>query len=436
MVPMPGTSTILGHASALRGMFTETQFFEEPMGSTTTMSRRTSSSRISLHPPDWLTCNPTGPSPVLPSSFDTGAFNGSTPGPQAGVSAPVFSAGSCPCDIFVTPRNFATPYAQNWNLNLQQQLSPAVALQIGYVGSKGTKLVRLLDVNQPNYLGIRPNSNYGAIDSLSPVSASVYHALQTTVRMREWHGLSGFAGYTWSKSLDDASDGIDFNFTTVAFPQNSYNPGGDRGASNFDTRHRFTAAFNYQLPNLVGPHWLASGWQLNTIVTAQSGRPVPIANSNDTSAVDGNTFPTPANFHQHPDLVPGVNPINSNWESGPDTIGYLNGAAFADPPFATAATPQGSFGNLQRNSIYGPHFWNVDFAVGKSFRLADRFTLQFRGELFNIFNHPNFALPSFFVSAGGTQQGLITQTPDQAQTNPGLGGGGPRVVQLGLKFLF
>ena len=74
--------------------------------------------------------------------------------------------------------------------------------------------------------------------------------------------------------------------------------------------------------------------------------------------------------------------------------------------------------------------------MGKSFRLADRFTLQFRGELFNIFNHPNFALPSFFVSAGGTQQGLITQTPDQAQTNPGLGGGGPRVVQLGLKFLF
>ena len=86
--------------------------------------------------------------------------------------------------------------------------------------------MRLLDVNQPNYLGIRPNSNYGAIDSLSPVSASVYHALQTTVRMREWHGLSGFAGYTWSKSLDDASDGIDFNFTTVAFPRIRITPVG------------------------------------------------------------------------------------------------------------------------------------------------------------------------------------------------------------------
>ena len=171
-------------------------------------------------------------------------------------------------------------------------------------------------------------------------------------------------------------------------------------------------------------------------LTAQSGRPVPIVNANDTSGESANTFPTPANFHQHPDLIPGINPINSNWESEPDTIGYLNGAAFANPPFATASTPQGSFGNLQRNSIYGPHFWNVDFALGKSFPIHERMNLQFRAELFNIFNHPNFALPNFFVTPGGTQQGLITQTPDQAQTNPGLGGGGPRVVQFGLKFLF
>lgn len=397
-----------------------------------------------------LVTNPIGPSAILPLNFNPGAFNGTTPGPNPGVSAPVFTptASPCPgssCSIFVTPRHFNTPYAQNWNLNLEQELSPSFALQLGYVGSKGTHLVRLLDINQPNYLGNRPNQNYGAMDSLSPVSFSAYNAFQATLRSRNWHGLSGFTGYTWSKSLDDASDGIDFNFSTVAFPQNGLNLAADRGPSNFDARHRFTAAFTYQVPRIAGPRRLAEGWQLNAIVTAQSGRPVPIVSSNDTSAANG-AFPTPSNFHQRPDLIPGVNPINPNWESGPDAIGYLNGNAFAQPLNATAANPQGSFGNLQRNSIYGPHFWGTDFALSKDTRIFERLNLQLRAEFFNIFNHPNFALPNFFLlpafKADGTStgaspnQGLITQTPDQAQTNPGLGGGGPRVIQLAAKFTF
>jgi carboxypeptidase family protein len=386
-----------------------------------------------------LTQNPIGPSPIYPYQFNSGAFNGSAPGPIFTLSTPPCAN---PCDIFVTPRNFVTPYAQNWNFNIEQELSKAFALQIGYVGSKGTKLVRLLDLNQPNYLGNRPNPNYGAMDSLSTVSASTYHALQATLRSRSWHGLTGFTGYTFSKSLDDASDGIDFNFSTVAFPQNSYDLHAEHGPSNFDARHRFTAAFTYDVPKLAGPNWIAQGWQLNTIVTAQSGRPVPIVSANDTSGVNPNLLPpnsfppTPSNFHQRPNLVPGVNPINSNWESAPDSIGYLNGAAFAQPDYATSANPQGSFGNLGRNAIYGPDYWNVDFSLGKSARFFENTTLQFRAEFFNILNHPNFALPNFFVDPGSTQQGLITQTPDQAQTNPGLGGGGPRVVQLALKVIF
>ena len=376
-----------------------------------------------------LTQNPIGPAAILPSSYNFSAFAGNPPGP-------VFTASSCPCDIFVTPRNFVTPYSQNWNVNVEQELSRAFVLQTGYVGSKGTKLVRLLDLNQADSTGTRPNSNYGAIDSLSTVSASTYHALQATLRTRAWHGLSGFTGYTWSKSLDDASDGIDFNFSTVAFPQNSYNLHAEHGPSNFDTRHRFTAAFSYDVPKLGGPNWFSQGWQLNTIVTAQSGRPVPIVSANDSSAQDGSIFPTPSNFHQRPNLVPGVNPVNSGWRAGPDTIGYLNGAAFAQPDFAAPANLVGSFGNLGRNAVSGPSFWNVDFSLAKSFRFFEHMNLQFRGEFFNIFNHPNFALPNFFVNPGSTPQGLITQTPDQAQTNPGLGGGGPRVVQLALKLVF
>ncbi len=374
-----------------------------------------------------LATNPIGPQPVLSlaNAYNSAAWSGQTP------SAPVI--GSIPppyppagADIFFTPRNLVTPYAQNWNLNLEQQLSQALAFQVGYVGSKGTKLVRLRDANQPDVSGNRPNANYGFMDEFATISASTYHAFQATLRSRNWHGVSGFAGYTFSKSLDDASDGIDFNFATVALPQDSNNLKAEHGPSNFDTRHRFTAAFSYQLPRFDGPKRLVEGWELNTIVTAQSGRPVPVVNSNDTS---GTGFPTPSNFHQRPNLVPGQAVINSNWETGPDTVGYLNGNAFANPPV-------GTFGTLGRNAIYGPHFWNVDFAVAKSTSLTDNLRLQLRAEMFNIFNHPNFALPNFFVSPGGSQQGLITQTPDQAQTNPGLGGGGPRVIQLGLKLVF
>jgi outer membrane receptor protein involved in Fe transport len=379
-----------------------------------------------------LVTPPIGPRPVQPLNFNSDAFSGATAGP-------VFTPGAPPFDIFFTPRNLATPYTQSWNLNVEHELVKNIGLQLGYVGSKGTRLVRLRDANQADALGNRPNPNYGFMDEFATISGSTYHALQGTLRIKGSHGVSGFAGYTWSKSLDDASDGIDFNSATVALPQDSNNLRAEHGPSNFDTRHRFTAAFTYQLPHLLGPKRLAEGWQVNTIFSAQSGRPIPIVSSNDTSGVG---FPTPANSHQRPNLVPGVNPINSNWESAPDSIGYLNPLAFAQPP--DPAGLAGSFGNLGRNAIYGPHFWNVDFSLAKNTQIREKLNLQFRAEFFNIFNHPNFALPGWFVSPGiqsdGTVSpsptGLITQTPDQAQTNPGLGGGGPRVVQLGLKLIF
>jgi hypothetical protein len=377
-----------------------------------------------------LATNPIGPQPVLSlaNTYDSTAWSGINPGNSvvSPIPPPYPPSGA---DIFFTPRNLVTPYAQNWNLNVEQQLNGSVALQLGYIGSKGTKLDRLRDANQPDVNGNRPNQNYGFMDEFATISASNYNAFQATLRTRDWHGLSGFTGYTLSKSLDDASDGIDFNFATVALPQDSNNLAAEYGPSNFDTRQRFTAAFTYALPAFGGPKRLSDGWQLNAIFTAQSGRPVPIVNSNDTSGANSSVFPTPSNFHQRPDLIPGINPINGNWRSAPDTIGYLNGNAFANPP-------DGSFGTLGRNAIYGPSYADLDFAITKRTAITERLNLQLRAEFFNILNHPNFALPNFFVSPGFANQGLITQTPDQAQTNPGLGGGGPRVIQLGAKFLF
>jgi hypothetical protein len=355
--------------------------------------------------------NPIGPQPVLPLFYDENAFNGSVPGP-------VLSPGGPPFNIFVTPRDFPAPYVQNWNFNVQQELTPAAAFEVGYVGSKGTRLVRLYDQNQPDANFNFPNPNFGNVHTLAPISSSTYHALQTTFKLQGWGGFSGFTSYTWSKSLDDASDGIDFT-AGAAFPQDSTNLQAEHGASTFDTRHRFTAAINYRVPTWGGvPKRLGDGWQLNWIVTAQSGRPIPIITSDDTT---GRFY-----FNQRPNVVPGVNPVLPNWN--PFT-GYLNPAAFSQPAF-------GTFGDLGRNSIYGPNYWNFDFSVSKSTQLVERLNLQLRAEFFNLFNHPNFALPNGTVTPGVGPIGTITQTPDVAQGNPGLGGGGPRVIQVGAKFTF
>lgn len=371
--------------------------------------------------------NPIGPQPVLPLSFDGTAFNGTNPTPNAPIMNGVESS---PYNIFVTPRSFPSPYTQNWNFNVQQKFTESASFEMRYVGSKGTKLVRLTDLNEPNANDVSPNPNYLAMDELTPSSSSVYHALNAIARFQNAHHFSGLVGYVWSKSIDDASDGIDF-VPGAAFPQDPSNLKAERGPSTFDTRQRFTSAVNYAVPSFGGNKRLGSGWQLNAIVSVQTGRPIPIVNSNDTS---GRFY-----FNQRPNVVPGVNPILSNWSPA---TGYLNPLAFSQPA-------DGTFGDLGRNSIFGPGYANWDLSVTKETQLTDRVALQLRAEVFNVLNHPNFALPNHNITPGydsnGNLQcspaqqcydGQITQTPDVAQTNPGLGGGGPRVFQLGAKFVF
>ena len=360
-----------------------------------------------------IATNPIGPSPVYGMTFDQSAFNGTTPGVP--ILTPITTG---PFTIFATPRDFATPYTQNWNVNVQEKLAENTSLEVGYVGSKGTKLVRLYDANQPDANFNYPNPNFGTIDLLAPISSSTYHALQTTFRIQAVHGWSGFATYVWGKSLDDASDGIDFT-AGAAFPQDSTNLKAEHGPSTFDTRHRFTTALNYDIPTWDRlPKALGSGWALNWIVSVQSGRPIPIITSDDTT---GRFY-----FNQRPNLVPGVNPILSHWN--PFT-GYLNPNAFAQPDY-------GTFGNLGRDSVFGPGYANLDFSVTKNTRIYERLNLQLRAEFFNILNHPNFALPAGSITPGVGPAGQISQTPDVAQGNPGLGGGGPRVIQLAAKFNF
>lgn len=382
----------------------------------------------------------TNPVPSLANSpyfvgaqnFNSAVWNGTATGT---VFTPV-PAGT-PQSIFVTDSDLRTPYVQSWNLNIQREVSRQLAFEIGYVGSKGTRLTRLYDANQGRDPGINTPAytQYAAVDVFSDSANSTYHGLQTTLRLQQFHGFSGFSTYTFSKSLDGASDGINFNFANAAFPQDSTNLPAEKGPSTFDTRHRWTTAINYDVPDLHHvPHVVGAGWQLNSIVTVQSGRPINIIT--DAGGVN-------SNFVERPDILPGVNPILPHWTP---TTGYLNPAAFSYPAM-TAADPNGYFGDLGRDQVYGPGFWNYDFSTTKNFQLRERMTLQFRAEFFNIFNHPNFALPSNVITPGfladhvtpnpnASTAGLITQTPDVAQGNPGLGGGGPRVMQFGLRLQF
>ena len=368
--------------------------------------------------------NPVGPKPVYPMNYNPNAFNGTAPGPILTVD------NSPPFNIFAVPQNFHAPYVQNYNLNVQQQLGGQASFEIGYVGSKGTKLVRLTDLNE-----FLTNPNFLQIDELAPISFSNYNALQATLRLQNNHRFSGFVTYNFSKSLDDASDGIDFA-PGAAFPQDPSNLKAEHGPSTFDTKHRFTAAVNYNVPALHSVGRFGSGWQLNWIASLQSGRPIPIV------TVDDSFYPNSSvqYYNQRPNIVPGVNPIMPHWT--PST-GYLNPLAFSEP--------NGTPGDLGRDAIYGPGYKNLDFSITKSTKITERVDLQLRGEFFNILNHPNFAQPNHNLTPGYDQNGnlvcspsgsppcydgLISQTPDVAQTNPGLGGGGPRVIQLALKVVF
>ena len=396
----------------------------------------TSSAGIATNPVPSLSGSPYF---VGAQDFNSTAWDGTGTGP-------VFTPTVYPQPIFVTDLGLRTPYVQSWSLNIQQQLAGSFALEVGYVGSKGTRLTRLYDANQGRdyAIGDPTYPQYAAVDVFSGSANSTYNGLQATARLQQFHGFTGFSTYTFSKSLDGASDGINFNFANAALPQDSTNLPAEKGPSTFDTRHRWTTAINYEVPAWEKvPHVIGAGWQLNSVITVQSGRPINIITSNG-----GVNY----NYNQRPDVVPGVNPILKNWS--PST-GYLNPLAFADPA-VTPTDPYGYFGTLGRDQVYGLGFWNVDFSLTKNFQLRERLMLQFRAEFFNIFNHPNFALPgNSFTTAidstgalkpitpdcGGTvlscyPAGQITQTPDVAQGNPGLGGGGPRVMQFGLRLQF
>ena len=314
--------------------------------------------------------NPVGPSPILFSCSTVSHIEN---------NIPIFTD-YLDSDVFAVDRNLKTPMIQNYNFNIQHQLVRNVVWQVGYVGSLGRNLFRYRDINQPINPGnstARPFDNgpfapsggtFFYVNQLETTSESHYNALQTSLSLRNFKGFSGQVNYVWSHSIDDASDGQDY-VANATQPDNSYNPKGERGNSNFDVRHRFVAALSYELPNFAKGHpRIGSGWQFNTIVTLRSGSPFHVNLFDDYNGT-GEYFP-------RPDLI--GDPYANT--SGPKN--FLNLEAFKVPcTFENGACILGTyhFGSLGRNSLIGPGYKNLDFSVFKTTRLTERVSLQLRG---------------------------------------------------------
>ncbi len=334
---------------------------------------------------------------------------------------PSFFPFPLPDSALAIQRDLRTAYMQHWNLNVQRQLGQSRVLEVAYVGSKGTKLLSARDINQgvPNATGFvfRPVPQFDDINILESRANSNYHSLQTRFQQRLSRGLSVLASYTWSKSIDDAS-----NFFTSAgdpnFPQDSFNTRAERGRSNFDVRHRLSVSYSYDLPFGEGRRflndrgWLTAaltGWETYGIVTLQTGRPFTVALLSDIDNSGTGRSGLGFGANDRPDVV--GDPVLDN----PTPERWFNTSAFV-------FSPRGTFGNAGRNILDGPGYQNVNASLVKNTALTERLNLQLRAEVFNLFNHPNFNLPDNFL--GSPSFGRVTSARE------------PRHIQFGVKVLF
>jgi len=340
--------------------------------------------------------------------------------------------------------NFTNSYVQSYNLNFQHQWSSTMSSMIGYFGSKGTHLRLGENINQLIPLGsaTRPypttvipgvnNGNpvkLGNITEIESVGNSNYNALWVTADKRFSKGLQFNTSYTWSKSLDFNSLSSD-----PIRVQNSLNPRGDYGPSDFDARHRVVANIIYALP--FSGNRLKNGWQVSTIATWQTGNPIANLIASGLSGLTGLAT-------LRPDLLGPIKTTGNpaQWFANPvvcDPSGLTASAiCTSSSVFAIPNANVGGksvtthFGNMRRGAVYGPGFTNTDFSLIKKTKITERFSHELRIEAFDIFNHPNFGQPGRLAAVGSTSFGIITST-----RFPTGDAGSARQLQVAMKLIF
>jgi outer membrane receptor protein involved in Fe transport len=327
----------------------------------------------------------------------------------------------------VVDPNFKNSYIESYNLNIQQEINKSWSMMVGYFGSEGHNLRTRVNLNQfigfgpgPTFTGIRqfpklstnspilPGANVGNISDNVSNGNSIYNALWISSNMRAWHGLQFNASYTYSKSIDYTSQ----NGQGVVI-QDSSNPAGDRGLSDFDARNRFVVNFIYDVPALKHNR-VFEGWQVGSIISDQSGNPVNLVVTGISGLTGLSTL--------RPDQPGAVQIVSQPLPNG--NIQYFT-PSLCDPtrafsPSCTGATfsistaaGQLHFGNEGRNSIIGPGFNNVDFSLIKKTKINERFSHEMRFEAFDILNHPNFGQPGRGAQLVATNPALAVSA-----TNP------------------
>jgi hypothetical protein len=297
--------------------------------------------------------------------------------------------------------NQPIPHLYNWNLTLQRQLSGDMMAEVGYVGSHGSNLLFNNDINQvpvsllaPNDQASRPYPQFQAVSGFSTQGLSDYAALQAQFERRMSNGLMFNANYTWSHMTDnqDSSGWGSEQGTTIW--QNSYVPSANHGAANFDVRQMFKAYGTYDLPFGKGRKYLNNsgaldeaigGWTMALTFIGQGGHPFTpyMVSSSNSYANGGNSFAW------YP------NQVGSTKTSGASgTIKqWFDPAAFAQP------TP-GTFGDMRRNSVYGPGLHVINGSIRKSFPIFERVYFDFTANATNLINHPSFANPDATIGTG------------------------------------
>jgi len=331
--------------------------------------------------------------------------------PGCGVPNPATGANTY--NVYSVNQNFRTPYFYNYNLQLEKSLSNSAVMQIGYVGSEGRKLSTILNINQavpPASVGPWTSlyPNVGSILQMNSIGTSNYNSLQTTLRVRSWHGLTSQFAYTWAHALDNGSE------YRAVVPLDSFDLNAEYGNSDYDTRHNFTAAFTYNIPNASwGPKLLTNGWQVSSLWSFHTGEPFNITGGYSRPGCDLNFDPFAGVSHSFSQAAGGVE--------------WVNPAAF------NCSNPTTFLGNLARNRFYAPGYGDVDLSVFKNIPVTERFKIQLRAEMFNIFNHINLA------SGGGSVSqttGFVSDTIGDFNGAPGIGPGEAFNMQLAAKIIF
>jgi len=338
----------------------------------------------------------------------------------------------------ISPK-FRDGYMQQWNLDLQYEVLPNWMVDAAYVGSKGTHLNDVLDLNQANPLtGAVPYGQFSSLLYVESDASSNYNSLQLRTEKRTSHGLAMLLAYTYSKSFDDISS-VFGGSVGSGLPQNSYDLPGDRGPSDFNAAQRFSASFVYDLPFqrlwAHDPSWsgrILDNWQAGGIVTAQTGSPFTVVFAG-APAASAAAFGNPA----RPDLVgnpftPGAVAANPTCQA-PSQVkvpqSWFNPCAFVNPA--------GAFGDEGRNVLTGPGLTNIDFGLSKSMALGkESHRLMFRGDFFNLFNHPNFDIPGHVFECSPCSLPYGGASFARVLSANAYGDKPPRQIQLSARYIF